>query len=118
MKDLGHSHLSFLKIDAGGAEWDAVDDILQADWDTFAAELHFPPKEYKIEYHYNKNKHLTSLTIARHGEGYKMEEPAVPKWLDRVPLMQKLLAVADVWQIEPNPGNKNCMNVYFKKKHV
>jgi len=112
MKDLGHTRLSFLKIDAEGAEWDALDDVINVEWDEFAAELHFPPREYVVDY-----KSVLSVTVTRQNE-IKVDEPATPKWLDRLPLLEKLLATADVWKIEPNHDDKQCLNVYFKRKRT
>jgi len=110
MKEVGHSYLTYLKVDVEGAEWDAIDDILAANWGEFALEMHFPPKEYTIT-----RKSGSSTVVIQRGDT-PFHEPAEPTWLDRIPLVTKLLAVADVWKVEPNFKDKHCMNVYFKRR--
>jgi len=119
MESLGHSRLSFLKIDIEGGEWDSWMDVVNTDWDVFATELHFPPKEYFIVHKRGNDAvpatETLETTIVRNGAYPRNEEPADPPWVDRIYLLRKLLAVSDVWKIEPHPDDKSCMNVYFKR---
>jgi Methyltransferase domain len=109
MKELGHSSMTYLKVDVEGSEWDAIDDIIAAKWGEFAVEMHFPPKEYVID------TKTDGMVIITRGDT-PFQEPAVPAWLNRIALVKKLLAVADVWKVEPNAHDKQCMNVYFKMR--
>jgi len=123
MRELGHSRVSYLKVDTEGAEWDAIPDIVNnSEWDEFAVELHVPPKEYVIKYsdtgkdRKDGTMSAKTATVARRKDRPFEETASDPKWLDRIPLIRQLLQVADVWKIEPNPTDKNCMNAYFVKK--
>jgi hypothetical protein len=43
MKELGRDHLTILKVDVEGAEWDSLQDICNVAWQELYLELHFPP---------------------------------------------------------------------------
>lgn len=109
MEELGHVSMTYLKVDVEGSEWDAIDNIIAAKWGEFAVEMHFPPTEYLID---TNTDGIVFITRS----GAPFQEPAVPTWLNRIALVKKLLTVADVWKVEPNAKDKQCMNVYFKMR--
>jgi len=123
MKELGHSQVSHLKVDAEGAEWDAIPDIVAStQWTEFAVEMHFPPKEYVL-HNIKPTKDdkdgaisAQAVIVARWKDRKYQEPSARPPWLDRLRLLRELQRVADVWKIEPNPTDKHCLNVYFVRK--
>jgi len=112
MKELGNKKLSILKVDAEGAEWDMIPDLLGADWDEACMELHFPPNEYSLKKAPSNDDMIIIQRISDPSPLEYPEQNVAP--INHIAILKGLLAKADVFHWDRNGAH--CLEVYFLRK--
>jgi len=105
MASLKHSNVKILKIDAEGAEWSALDDLLSTGFfesgkvEQFMMELHFDPAKYTLT-----SSGPNSVTIRRNAADT----------MDYLDILERLAACGmQMWRWQWNVGSTCCIEVSY-----
>lgn len=106
-----------LKVDVEGAEWDAMEDLVHANWNQLLIEMHFTPQYFKFTklasggVEISRVYHNAFIDAAQS----VYDKPVLPPpRYNYIEGLKRLNAVAEMWQW--NFNGKHCIEAYFTRR--